>query len=129
MSFSLSLCCSEVRRCLAFYFWQNILIKLQHARHTCNSRLDCPPTAKGGKRLQWRINWKTSRWPTPNWKIAFKVLSFNWASLKNSFRWLIIKFTPWNRGNLMRMTLKIVWGLSSSLSGKKSRALECGCMF
>jgi hypothetical protein len=29
--FYLSLCCSEVRRCLAFHFWQNILIELQHA--------------------------------------------------------------------------------------------------
>jgi hypothetical protein len=29
--FSLSLCCSEVRRCLAFYFWQNILIIFQYA--------------------------------------------------------------------------------------------------
>jgi hypothetical protein len=29
--FSLFLCCSEVRRCLAFHFWQNILIELQHA--------------------------------------------------------------------------------------------------
>ena len=29
--FYLSLCCSEVRRCLAFHFWQNIFIELQHA--------------------------------------------------------------------------------------------------
>lgn len=56
--------------------------------------------------------------------VFFKVLSFSWAPLKNSFGWLIINMMPRNIGFLRQKSIKIVWELNSLLRRKKSRAFE-----
>jgi hypothetical protein len=59
----LSLCCSEINRLFSILFWQNILIKLQHAIKVNQS---------------WRLKvfwlqkwldacWKNERWPNKFW--------------------------------------------------------------
>ena len=58
----LSLCCFEINKCLTFFFWQNILIKLQHAIKANQSwRL----------KVFWLQKWLDSCWNDMRWPNKF----------------------------------------------------------